>query len=1035
MTTPSTGTPATTPATTPAGTSPAFQVDKAMLDGATPTDLLPSTGNYPTEIVRYRSVVLTDIPGAKPARTLTGAIDLGEENLPFYDRPAEGMIVTTEQSWSAQGVTLGRLLHSLALAPGESTKVAVVDWQRTTKATGTEAAAENEAFSATSDQNRSISEVANAIAREEQYGDSLAIQASESSSSGGSGGIATAFGGVGGSWSNSSNAGFATSVSRSTGVRSVANEASQRISARTQQLATAARSRNMTVVRETTQTEKDQVLTRVVTNYNHMHAMSVQYYEVVQVYNVTTKPTKLERCLFIPLQELTFTQNSLQRYREVLASVAPTDWAAKIRAANPFDTTVRKLAPCKAPEVPDRQRFDGVDLVDIAASPMGVYGVRKADGNPMRFDPVAQKWSPLPTTGLSGGLTRIAPGKNYVWALRASDKAVMQFDGTTWQVESGAGHGLRIAAGGDDVIYIVGTDNNLWWRNAKGVWASMGIVADDLAVTTHWKVWYCRQGALYERSGDGWLQRGGPGVQRLSAAPDGAVWAVVQSQSTTETWPFVAEPGGTSLVRPTTGGLQNIVGVAQIASAVKGDYWVLMNDGTLNRIQVGEAPTAFDDRPKDDPSSASRIDVWYDGAGIRGIQVVFPSHTFSCGDTGDSGVQQHNSYTFGGADKLLSVDAWSGTTARGSLTGLRLKMTSGVANFGIAASATVPPDLSVDAGGAAICGLFGSTVKSGSRTFVSSLGFYVRGGTVSQAVLDHLNDNRRYYSQAVWANADELTLSRILANYSYTPAGSTAAPVPLGMLLDPKPIAATGNYLGFRWNFASEQEREEWTKSRQAGDNTFGTPVTNTIAIATNGVFAEAVLGRSNAAEKIDLTRFWNWKDSPIQITPADIAPISTASRAQNLDTTAAGMGVSQAKFTPLVTMPDPVGLQTAQAIATANLFRDMSGLNSMSQVLTKGIEAAASNDKDAGARAQAALKTATEHVEKMAQIAVDAAGKAAPLVTGGGGNLSALGGMLNQGAKTESAPKPDASAASSSGTPASSGSNAQTSGGSATTA
>ncbi|MFG2919556.1 hypothetical protein ACGF0D_42655 [Kitasatospora sp. NPDC048298] len=232
------------------------------------------------------------------------------------------------------------------------------------------------------------------------------------------------------------------------------------------------------------------------------------------------------------------------------------------------------------------------------------------------------------------------------------------------------------------------------------------------------------------------------------------------------------------------------------------------------------------------------------------------------------------------------------------------------------------------------------------------------------------------------------------------------------MLLDPKPIATTGNYLGFRWNFGSEQEREEWTKTRQPGDNTFGTPVTDTIAIATNGVFAEAVLGRSNSAEKIDLTRFWNWKDSPIQITPADIAPVSTASRAQNLDTTAAGMGASQAKFTPVVAMPDPVGLQTAQAIATANLFRDMSGLNSMSQVLAKGIEAAASNDKDAGDRAQAAFKTATEHMEKMTQIAADAAAKVLPAVAGlpgGGGNLSALGGMLNQGAKAGSDAKTDA--------------------------
>ncbi|MGW9209777.1 hypothetical protein ACWGR4_22650 [Embleya sp. NPDC055664] len=100
-----------------------------------------------------------------------------------------------------------------------------------------------------------------------------------------------------------------------------------------------------------------------------------------------------------------------------------------------------------------------------------------------------------------------------------------------------------------------------------------------------------------------------------------------------------------------------------------------------------------------------------------------------------------------------------------------------------------------------------------------------------------------------------------------------------------------------------------------------------------------------------DLTRFWNRKDSPLQITPADIAPVSTASRAQNVDTTAAGMGVSQAKFTPLVAMPDPAALHAAQATTTANLFRDMSGLNTMSQVLTKGLEAAAGNDKDAGAR------------------------------------------------------------------------------------
>ncbi|WP_251052674.1 MULTISPECIES: hypothetical protein [unclassified Streptomyces] len=1005
MTNQNTGTPVSTPATAPVSTaapvstSPKFEVDKAMLDGPTPKDLLPATGNYPVEIVRYRSVVLTDIPGAKPARKLTGAIDLGEENLPFYDRPAEGMIVTTEQSWSAQGVTLGRLLHSLALAPGESTKVAVVDWQRTTKATGTETASEAEALSGTTDQNRSISEVANAIAREEQFGTSQATQVSKSSSSGGSAGVAFFGMGAGGNWGESSNSGFTTAVSRSTGVKSVAQEATQRISARTQQLATAARSRNMTVVRETTQAEKDQVLTRVVTNYNHMHAMSVQYYEVVQVYNVTTKPTRLERCLFIPLQELTFNYTSLQRYKEVLASVAPADWAAKIRAANPFDTTVRKLDACTAPEAPSTaQIFDGVDLADIAASAMGVYGVRKYDGSPVKFDPVGRQWNPLPTTGLDGDLTRIAPGKDTVWGLR-TDNMLMQFDGTTWRSHPHSWRALALACGPDGTLYLVGGDNTLGQRALNGTIQGLNVKADDVAAVGRDKVWYCREGRTWERSGTDWTERTpAPNVKRLSAGPDGVLWGI-----TADGKALVVEAGATTWTAPKY--FSGIPGIADVVSSVGGDYWALVNTGLVLRLLTAarETPIPFDVPPKSDSPYPSKIDVWHDEFGIRSIQVVFPGHTFRCGDTGGSGVLQRASHIFAGADKLLSLDAWSGTAARGSLAGLRLTMTSGVANFGIAATTTAAPDLTEDAGGAAICGLFGSTVKSGTRTYVASLGFYVRGGNVSQAVLDHLNDNRRHYSQAVWANADELTLSRILANYSYTPAGSNAAPVILGTLLDPKPIAATGNYLGFRWNFGSEQEREAWTKDRQPGDATFGAPVTNTIAIATKGVFAEAVLGRANSAEKIDLTRFWNWKDSPLQITPADIAPVSTASRAQNLDATAAGMGASQAKFTPLAAMPDPVALQAAQAIATANLFRDMSGLNTMSQVLTKGIEAAAGNDKAAGERAQEALKTATEHLQKMAQIAVDAAGKAAPLATGGGANLSALGGMLNQGGKADS--------------------------------
>ena len=49
--------------------------------------------------------------------------------------------------------------------------------------------------------------------------------------------------------------------------------------------------------------------------------------------------------------------------------------------------------------------------------------------------------------------------------------------------------------------------------------------------------------------------------------------------------------------------------------------------------------------------------------------------------------------------------------------------------------------------------------------------------------------------------------------------------------------------------------------------------------VPSGGVFAEAVLGRFNSAEKLDITRFWNWQDSPIPIQAPDIAAIQAGTR------------------------------------------------------------------------------------------------------------------------------------------------------------
>src|SRR5690606_17063672 len=110
-----------------------------------------------------------------------------------------------------------------------------------------------------------------------------------------------------GSMQGASTTTTASSSSWSLGNRSVAASMSQNINDRTEQHSTSVRNRGATAVREVSQSEHEQVSTRIVANYNHMHALTIQYYEIVQVYRVATRLHTAERCLFIPVERILFS--------------------------------------------------------------------------------------------------------------------------------------------------------------------------------------------------------------------------------------------------------------------------------------------------------------------------------------------------------------------------------------------------------------------------------------------------------------------------------------------------------------------------------------------------------------------------------------------------------------------------------------------------------------------------------------------------------------------------------------------------------
>lgn len=343
------------------------------VEDAAADKLRPQLGEYPTERVYFNKLVMLGMPDPSSATALSDPLSLDaivDQPLGF-GKPAIGGLAIYAQSWFAQGITLGQMVHSLALAPGEATRIAVVDWSRRSRAASTESIDETERLNNSMDHSRAISEVQNAVANEMQSGGSMSSgwahsesDADNSSLSIG-GGLAGAsayvtgvlgFGGGSSNTHQESDTSFgARSASWSVGSRSVMAGMSQHVNDRTEQHASSVRNRRASAVREVSQSEHEQVSTRVVANYNHMHALTVQYYEVVQIYRAVTELHEFKRVIFVPFSLLDFTKPNadsvVSRFRGALLAGALTPRARALLLDVEGSIEVRAAVRVDAPIV------------------------------------------------------------------------------------------------------------------------------------------------------------------------------------------------------------------------------------------------------------------------------------------------------------------------------------------------------------------------------------------------------------------------------------------------------------------------------------------------------------------------------------------------------------------------------------------------------------------------------------------------------------------------------------------------------------
>ena len=135
---------------------------------------------------------------------------------------------------------------------------------------------------------------------------------------------------------------------------------------------------------------------------------------------------------------------------------------------------------------------------------------------------------------------------------------------------------------------------------------------------------------------------------------------------------------------------------------------------------------------------------------------------------------------------------------------------------------------------------------------------------------------------------------------------------------------------------------------------------TTTISLPTSGMVGEAVLGETNVSEKIDITRFWNWQDSPIDkmtLNENYLKGTDYLSGKTTQDITALGLEGATAA-TPVTN----VDLISALVKKQTPTFDDITGLDQLKEVLNAGTTSAATGRdnylKEASAMATKALDT-----------------------------------------------------------------------------
>ena len=240
------------------------------------------------------------------------------QNLSFYQAVsvATGHILHYKSVFKSDGYSLGDLLYSLPLAPGQKKQIVILDSAHSLSGAESQSLTQSENLSANLVSDRAILDEIGGGISEALSGRSSASTSGVSAGLGVGGSLGPISGvlGVSGGYSNSN-----SSASQNSS-RNISQFFSEKLRQSISQNADSYRQMNATVVTTVKEGQQYSVTTEAVANHNHCHALTMMYFEVLRHYAVFQELAAVEECVFVPLLMTNFTKENIFKWKDVLCN-------------------------------------------------------------------------------------------------------------------------------------------------------------------------------------------------------------------------------------------------------------------------------------------------------------------------------------------------------------------------------------------------------------------------------------------------------------------------------------------------------------------------------------------------------------------------------------------------------------------------------------------------------------------------------------------------------------------------------------------